>query len=470
MNALLGAASFLPPLLIGLLLVRLLWSEATATGFILQVFLGIGIGFGVNSLLYFVYLLLFAGSHFFTAIQLAVLVILSLAAVRLRRLGIMSVLPKIGVHYWQIGLAMAAVVIIGLALGGTLTVWGHRPSGTWDAFMIYNRTARFVFRGPADWLQSFSPRLDLVFHADYPLLIPLNIASNWGTLGRESPYVPLFFSGIFMLATCGVLAAALALVKSPWHAAAGLIILLNTPLFLSTGASQTADVPLAFFMLATAALLFLYASREMPGLLTLAGLAAGLAAWTKNEGQLFVLVASAAAALLISKSKAWPHIAAYLAGLATPLLVVGYFKLALAPPNDLLTGGISQSLQSMLDINRHLTILGQYGQELISFGQSWIWIGLVPLAYAVLFGFAPAAGGRRGYAALVLIVVLQMLGYYFVYLITPHPVAWQLEFSLDRLALHVYPIMLFIWFALVTDVSAALGGAPAAAQVTAGSK
>lgn len=60
-------------------------------------------------------------------------------------------------------------------------------------------------------------------------------------------------------------------------------------------------------------------------------------------------------------------------------------------------------------------------------------------------------------------VVLQLGGYYLIYLITPHPVAWQLEFSLDRLLLHVYPVMLFLWFALVRDVAVVLGK-PASAE------
>ena len=198
--------------------------------------------------------------------------------------------PVVHLNSWQIALLAVVLLAIVFSISGAWTVWNHRPSGTWDAYQIYNRTARFVYRGQADWLQSFSPKLDPVFHADYPLLLPLSIASSWDALGRESPHVPLLLSGILMFACAGLFASGLALVKSLSQAGVGLLILLNTPLFVITGASQTADVPLAFFILATAILVYLYAARQEPGLLVLAGLTSGLAAWTKNEGQLFLVV------------------------------------------------------------------------------------------------------------------------------------------------------------------------------------
>ncbi len=75
----------------------------------------------------------------------------------------------------------------------------------------------------------------------------------------------------------------------------GAIALLATPSFVEQGAWQYADIPLSFFYLATIVLLSLYdertqeASSQSPaGLLALGGVAAGFAAWTKNEGVLFL--------------------------------------------------------------------------------------------------------------------------------------------------------------------------------------
>ena len=320
--------------------------------------------------------------------------------------------------------------------------------------MIYNRTARFIYRGQTNWLQSFSGKLDPVFHADYPLLLPLSIASSWDSMGHESPDVPLILGGMFMLGCAGLFASGLAFVKSLSQAGVGLLILLNTPVFLIWGAAQTADVPLAFFMLATAILVYLYTSRRAPGLLVLAGLTSGLAGWTKNEGQLFVVVTGVSLLLAFLKSGAWPRLGYYLLGLFFPLAVIMCFRLFLAPTNDLFGAGFVGALHSSLDWHRHLTILGQYWQQLVSFGRSWIGVVPILLAYAVIFGSYPGKGSGRAVWIILLMVALQLAGDYFVYLITPHPVAWQLEWSLERLLLQVYLPALFVALVTLRDVSA----------------
>ena len=60
------------------------------------------------------------------------------------------------------------------------------------------------------------------------------------------------------------------------------------------GTSQFADIPLALFILTTLILLFFQAGSpdHRPGAVILAGIAAGLCAWTKNEGLLFFVIAA----------------------------------------------------------------------------------------------------------------------------------------------------------------------------------
>jgi hypothetical protein len=466
-NVVLGLAVFAPAILMGMILVHLIWDDARASALWLKLFLGIGVGLGLNSVLYFGYLLLFAGHHFFLLVEAIALVILLGFLWRRERSGFRLPPLLVRLSTWQVVLLTATLAAVVFSISGALTVWGHRPSGTWDAFMIYNRAARFIFRSQASWLQSFSSRLDPVFHADYPLLIPLNVASAWELLNRESPHAPAVFSGLLMLATSGLLASAVTLVKSASQAALALIVLLNTPFFVVTGASQTADVPLAFYVLATAALIFLYFSGRRRGLLVLAGLTCGLAAWTKNEGQLFVIVSAISVVVLLPAVDRWKALGSFLLGLASPLAAAAYFKLFVAPPNDLLSAGIGPSIELLLQWQRHVTILLQYGQQVLSFGESWIWVGFILLGYALLVGFSPISALRRAYWLVALIMTLQLAGYYVVYLITPHPIDWQLESSLERLFLHVYPALLFVWFALITDVAIALrgnAGSPAQAR------
>ena len=62
----------------------------------------------------------------------------------------------------------------------------RRRQGDWDAWMMYNRAARFLYAIRRHWLDSFSPRMDPIFHADYPLLLAGNIA---GGLGHPGPRI-----------------------------------------------------------------------------------------------------------------------------------------------------------------------------------------------------------------------------------------------------------------------------------------
>lgn len=67
-------------------------------------------------------------------------------------------------------------------------------------------------------------------------------------------------------------------------------MLLGTPFLIRHGASQYADVPLGYFILATLVCFSLY-DRSVgggAGPLALARLMAGFADWTKNEGLFFV--------------------------------------------------------------------------------------------------------------------------------------------------------------------------------------
>lgn len=458
MNLALSIAAFLPGILSGILLILLLWGQEqpTAMSVLLMLSLGAGIGVGLTSVLYFFYLLAFAGTHLFIFVQVAVLGLLVWLFLHRRRRLPRIAFPKWDLQPWQLVLALCVVALILLVVLGLSHIWSRDLYGAWDAFMIYNRTARFIFRGGTDWVQAFSPQTWWSFHADYPLLVPLNVAQAWELAGNDTQTAPKVLSALFMLACAGIFVAGLARLKSTWQAAVGLIILLNTQNFIRGGLAQTADMPLAFYMLCTVVLFFLYSSSPEPAFLVLAGLTTGLAAWTKNEGELFAATATAGFLIGFVRPGKWSRLGWFLAGLAAPLVAVLTFKLFLAPPNDLLGVSPWSLFQQVAEWPRHLAILQAVYAQLKS-GGIILSVVYILIAYALVFGIAPQLRLQSAFVAVLTMAVLQALGYYIIYLITPHPIQWQLDSSLPRILYQLYVPLLFAFFVFVADVQTALG-------------
>ena len=215
-------------------------------------------------------------------------------------------------------------------------------------------------------------------------------------------------------------------------------------------------MPLCFFILSTVVLICLYAAQEKSGLLVLAGLTAGLAAWTKNEGDLFVVAILAGMLLAFIKPDARRPLGAFLAGLAVPLAIVLYFKLVLAPANDILGSGTSGFIQRVFEWQRHLVILRSSLAQLLAIGGTAVSVVPILAAYALIFGFSRVNRFKRAYWTILATVVVQAIGYYGIYLITPHPIRWQLQFSLWRVVFHMYLPLIFLLFVIVTDIQDAL--------------
>ncbi len=442
---------FLLPILTGGLLVHLLWPDRQIKNLVLKAFLGIGIGLGIASLSYFVYMLLFAGQHWFLVIQLVTLLALGAASVwrewngrkewRLQERAAPLSRPQ------TVLLGLSALVFL-ISLGSTASYILRRRQGDWDAWMMFNRAARFIYRDQPNWLQSFSRRMDPIFHADYPLFLAMNIASGWDALGTETPHVPMVQSALFAVTCAGLLVSTLAATKSVGQAALGLILFWGTPAVVNEGARELADLPLAYFFLATAVLIYLYVLHRKPALIILAGITAGLGAWMKNEGSVFVLAAGLALLIAFLRDKPWRVLFWYALGLAVPMALVLYFKLFLAPPSDVLSNAPSRSLMQLMDPSRHLEILRYFGTQLLFFGD-WLFFGLPVSVMLVLLVYLVLAHGPLSTERLpmlmtaVILLAVQMLGYYAVYVITPYDLTWHLTTSVSRVFLQVFPLIAF---------------------------
>ncbi|MCL5022379.1 MAG: hypothetical protein M1497_03265 [Nitrospirae bacterium] len=458
--------SILMPPLLGFLVVSFLWPRRKAgrDHSLLRLSIGAGTGFGLSALAYFLWLLAVGPESGFILLEgvlLTALAVLFLAG-KARRASIAGgttadLTPKAqgcGAFARSKLDRYLLLIFCGVcisALSAFLLLSARQPHGAWDAWAIWNLRARFIFRSGAQWRGAFTPLLDWS-HPDYPLLLPLSVVQGWRTLGAEIPALPAAVGFLYTFSTLFLTCSSLSVLRSRTQGLLAGLVLLGTPFFVQHGASQYADVPLGFFYLSTVVLLALYdgTTGEGRGLLFLAGMMAGCSAWTKNEGILFVAAVIAGRALAVIPFQGWRSYAGemivFLLGAMPELLVVGYFKMSLAPPNDVLS---AQGLQGVLgrlgDPSRYLYILKSSFLTAFTFTK-----GIVTLPVLALYFFLLGRHRRRGdgprVSTGVTALALTATGYALFYVITPHDLAFHLDYSLNRLFLQLWPSFLFCFF------------------------
>lgn len=297
------------------------------------------------------------------------------------------------------------------------------PDGGWDAWMVWNLRARFLVRA-ADASAAFSPDMLFWAHQDYPWLLPGAVAQVFLLFG-ESYAAPAVVAFVF----ASLAVALVALFVSRLHGRrAGLLAglaLCGMPCFVIFAANQQADVPLALYLFIAAALLQL---SHQPRTAALAGFAAGLAAWTKNEGAVYALCL--AAGLLVLQRKALlPFLLGALPGFA--LLIA--FKLLAAPPSAF----VGESASSRLfDLHRWLELSLLILRRIFYFQDFALWIVAWIAALAIF--------RRRLVSPLGVSLALAFAACAGIYLVQPQPLDWIFRTSADRLFIQLWPSVILL--------------------------
>jgi hypothetical protein len=458
----------------GFALVHLGWPHkpACTADLLLQASLSIGFGLGVFSLLFFL-ALLFHFPHLLL-IDGVMCALLFSVGLLLRRSQVPSSVASSDetpaqppVRFHHLLNAVFAIAVAGALYSAIMRVRAYPHGNGWDAFAIWNLHARLMFRGGPNWRDGFTSLLHWS-HPDYPLLLPAAIAHFWTCLGREATAVPAYIGFLFTFSTAGLLFSALSSLRGCVTAMLGAVTLLATPSFIEQGTSQYADVPLSFFVLATTVLLCLHDDQSNhdrsntdrsrhSGFLALAGLAAGFAAWTKNEGLLFLcaILFACCVVLILRNARAgnWlagsAKIIALLSG-ATPLLLpIAYFKLSIALGDELFAEG-GKAFHKLLSPGRYWVIFQWYIKEIFRFGHWLVIPGTLALtAFYFLVGSDKSRTRRPAFQSSVLTLVLTLAGYFAIYVVTSYELYWHLRFSLNRLFLQLWPSAIFLLFLAV---------------------
>ena len=345
-----------------------------------------------------------------------------------------------------LGFVAALICSIGNAILRSMIL----PQGTWDAWTIWNLRARFLYRGGSHWTDTFSPFLER-HHPDYPLLIPALIARFWQYIGKETQVVPVMIAICFVYATVGLLVSAMFTLRSRCQGLLAGLVLLGTPYFLFIGVSQLADVPLGFFFLATMVLIcFQDRMSDSYGISLLAGMMAGFACWTKNEGLLFLLTVMIARLVVILFAAEWKknvgQMICFIAGVTPVLLILFYFKVHFAPSNDLFAGqGFQPVIGRLMDLSRYL----QIAKAFLIFASQTIPVALLLIIYPFYMGVHLEKNSRKTVISFMMVLILMCTGYFAIYVISPHDLEWHLRTSLPRLLMQLWPSIIFTYFLMV---------------------
>lgn len=442
MNVLLAAAAVA---LAGAGLVALGFPERAGDlrGRSLRACLGLALGLGAWSAAFAAALLLFGRDARVIAAKDALLAAAGAALVLLRR-GRPAEAAGSGdpASRWLWALfALGCVVCTGAMIEHTL----HWPDGGYDAWMIWNLRVRFLVRA-RDFHDAFSPHLLYWVHQDYPWLVPGVVAQGallrHGDATRAAEVVSYLF-GVLAVAT---LALALAKLRGPLWGALGGLILLGTPCFSVFIANQQSDVPLAAYVVAASALMLfaLEDARRPSTLFFLSGFAAGLGAWTKNEGLLY---AGCLFAALLWRTRELRAPLWFFAGFLPLGALLAGFKLTVALPNDLVRFSTAAGLVGRaLDLRRWGGLLVMALRRIVFFQNFALWLVAEVLLLVLVLR-------KRRAGPLGLALLLAFGAYVPIYLLQPHPLDWLFRTSIDRIVIQLWP-------ALILATLAALARAP----------
>ncbi|WP_339907074.1 hypothetical protein [Symmachiella dynata] len=352
-----------------------------------------------------------------------------------------------------------AVVAVGIAAyAHRLEAWGGI-----DSMYTWQLRARFLFDAVGPWTNGFSNDLALL-HPDYPPMFSWALSALWSLEGAEKSsaavclFFPIFPAWVLLMAGWWKTQNP----GSDFRLTIPLVCSVVLPIAVRMNAGLMLDLVLAYAIAASVAWFEWGRQQVSRTSFATAAFIAGWAALVKNEGILWLLVFMATTlwigtrrnSQIRMKMTSSGFLKALAIGGAVPLLCLIIFKITLAPPSDLVdpvrAAQISAVIQPEIAILptsllirvdqlfegfRHQLTVSYFFENIAMNWRDW-GISLWMLPVLTVWGFA---GRRRKVSGLFVAILLQAVGYYVIYLMTPYYPYWHLSTSMNRLVLHLLP-------------------------------
>jgi hypothetical protein len=340
----------------------------------------------------------------------------------------------------------AAGVLIGVTLLLVLVAGIHAlafPFLDWDAFAVWGLKAKVLFHESLGSRPAYFHDLSLSYsHLDYPLLVPMLVASEYALGGGVQETAGMLLFPFLFLALALVLHAGLRWKLEPVPAALLTALAMTTPVCLRWAGAGQADLALALFYAAALIQLARWVEEGRRSDLWLALLFSAFCLHTKNEGlglALANVLVLAGLGFLRRDRNHWRAVGTFTLGLLALWLAWAWWSSDIPRTHE---DYAARLRPATLWANRERLgpILSAFAGRIVAWNQ-W---GLLWL----LLGTATALGWRqaRSRAVQVVWVLLALHGlmYGIAFLVTPWELQVLLDNSLDRLLLHLLPAVILL--------------------------
>lgn len=335
---------------------------------------------------------------------------------------------NINIKFTKLQFALLAMIIMLFAYTGFESIL--RPVEAWDSWVFWLLQSKIFY---------ITNTIDLAsvqyIQSEYPIIISLLGTFGYIMMGELNDKLILFIFYIFYL-TLGILffehtRKHLGITNALLFT----FLLLSTQNILRHGGryeAGQADLALAYFMFACIVLLNDFIKNNSNKVFIVLSLMLGFSGLIKNDGMSFVLIVNSILLYKLIQMKKYKQIAF----LALSLLIIAVWTVFKNmhgyPESYLLRNGFH------FNIDQLYSMIIAYFSEFLNF-QNW------SLLWVMFFSSVLVNIKKLKFVKIyILIIFLQWLSYFVIFLITPADPVAQIQSSVNRLYIHFAPIALLI--------------------------
>ncbi len=313
-----------------------------------------------------------------------------------------------------------------------------RPIYTWDALAIWGTKGKAIFS-----LGNIQAVKDYGAQSYYPLNIPIAMAIFYHF---GEPFVKSIFP-FYFVAMLAVFYGSLKRCGCGKVGLVGTLMLAVTPFVFFHSTIAYANLPMAFYYMASVIYLYQFFKNNNRSFLILSSVLLGVGYWTRSDGLIWIFPSLAVLAVYALKKRRWLEPVLYLAPILIFVLPWSIFaRYVIEVRSPYLTSAlesIKQVFTLKIDTAHLWEILRYFGGQ-VFIKETWLVVrGVLGWGYIWLFFFSILAlyCTRIGkYSYLLSLIGLDILVLFFIYYAAglDGRLSWFLETGFNRITLHLW--------------------------------